>query len=68
MGDDHLSARLHFELDIEGEPRRAHFVEIRQAESGDVELHVPPDQPVPISHDQLQQVQRKLFSSSAFGH
>ena len=61
MGDDHLSARLHFELDIEGEPRRAHFVEIKQAGTGDLELYVPADQPVPISHGQLQQVSENYF-------
>ena len=61
IGDDHVSARLHFELDIEGEPRRAHFVEIKQAETGAIELHVPADQPVPISHDQLQQVSENYF-------
>jgi hypothetical protein len=61
MGDDHLSARLHFELDIEGEPRRAHFVEVTQAGTGDIELYVPADQPVPISHGQLQQVSENYF-------
>ena len=61
MGDDHLSARLHFELDIEGEPRRAHFVEVKQAGTGDIELYVPADQPVPISHGQLQQVSENYF-------
>ena len=61
MSDDHLSARLHFELDIEGEPRRAHFVEIKQAGTGDLELYVPADQPVPISHGQLQQVSENYF-------
>ena len=35
---DHLSARFHFELDIEGEPRRAHFVEIKQAGTGAIQL------------------------------
>lgn len=61
MGDDHLSARLHFELDIEGEPRRAHFVEVTQAGTGDIELYVPADQPVPISHGQLQQISENYF-------
>ena len=61
MGEDHLSARLHFELDIEGEPRRAHFVEVTQAGTGDIELYVPADQPVPISHGQLQQVSENYF-------
>ena len=61
MGDDHVSARLHFELDIEGEPRRAHFVEVKQAGTGAIELHVPADQPVPISHGQLQQVSENYF-------
>ena len=61
MGDDHLTARLHFELDIEGEPRRAHFVEVKQAGTGDIELYVPADQPVPISHGQLQQISENYF-------
>ena len=61
IGDDHVSARLHFELDIEGEPRRAHFVEVKQAATGAFELHVPADQPVPISHGQLQQVSENYF-------
>jgi hypothetical protein len=61
MGDDHLSARLHFELDIEGEPRRAHFVEVKLAGTGNIELYVPADQPVPISHGQLQQVSENYF-------
>jgi len=61
IGDDHLSARLHFELDIEGEPRRAQFVEVTQAGSGAMELHVPADQPVPISHGQLQRVSENYF-------
>lgn len=61
MGDDHLTARLHFELDIEGEPRRAHFVEVKQAGTGNIELYVPADQPVPISHGQLQQVSENYF-------
>jgi hypothetical protein len=60
-GDDHVSARLHFELDIDGEPRRAHFVEVKQAGTGAIELHVPADQPVPISHGQLQQVSENYF-------
>ena len=61
IGHDHVSARLHFELDIEGEPRRVHFVEVEQAGTGAVELHVPADQPVPISHGQLQQVSENYF-------
>jgi hypothetical protein len=61
MGDDHVSARLHFELDIEGEPRRAQFVEVKQAGTGPLELHVPADQPVPISYGQLQQVSENYF-------
>lgn len=61
VGDDRVSARLHFELDIEGEPRRAHFVEVRQAETGVIELYVPTDQRVPISHGQLQQVSENYF-------
>jgi len=61
VSDDHLSARLHFELDIEGEPRRAQFVEIKQAGTGVFELHVPADQPVPISHGQLQRVSENYF-------
>jgi hypothetical protein len=59
--DDCVSARLHFELDIEGEPRRVHFVEVKQAGTGAVELHVPADQPVPISHGQLKQVSENYF-------
>jgi hypothetical protein len=59
--DECVSARLHFELDIEGEPRRVHFVEIKQAGTGAVELHVPGDQPVPISHGQLKQVSENYF-------
>jgi len=61
IDDDHVSARLHFELDIEGEPRRAHFVEVKQAGTGAIELYVPADQPVPISHGQLQQVSENYF-------
>ena len=61
IGDDLVSARLHFELDIEGEPRRAHFVEVKQAGTGAIELYVPTDQPVPISHGQLQQVSENYF-------
>jgi hypothetical protein len=59
--DDCVSARLHFELDIEGEPRRVQFVEVKQAGTGVVELHVPADQPVPISHGQLKQVSENYF-------
>lgn len=61
VGDDYVSARLHFELEIEGEPRSVHFVEIKQAGTGAIELHVPPDQPVPISHGQLKQVSENYF-------
>jgi hypothetical protein len=61
IGDANVSARLHFELDIEGEPRRAHFVEVKQAGTGAFELHVPADQPLPISHGQLQQVSENYF-------
>jgi hypothetical protein len=61
IGDDYVSARLHFELDIEGEPRRVQFVEIKQAGTGAIELHVPADQPVPISHRQLRQVSENYF-------
>ena len=61
IGEDQVSARLHFELDIEGEPRRAQFVEVKQAGTGPLELHVPADQPVPISHGQLQQVSENFF-------
>jgi hypothetical protein len=63
IGDGYVSARLHFELDIEGEPRRAQWVEIKikQAEAGAIELHVPIDQPVPVPHGQLQQVSENYF-------
>lgn len=61
IDDDYVSARLHFELDIEGEPLRAHFVEVKQVGTGAIELHVPADQPVPISHGQLQQVSENYF-------
>jgi hypothetical protein len=36
-------------------------VEVKQAGTGAFELHVPADQPLPISHGQLQQVSENYF-------